>query len=302
MPRAWRGGLILLRYMEVAVIATKLISLIPLRVRGALALGFCGLSLGLAGCGSDFITYSAESRQRGIELYNAGSFADAAGSFTTALRQDPRDYQSHYYLGRSYESLGQQHQSVQAYRTALDVMEQSLVGREDAAFRQKVLDGLASAAAKGNNHDLELAALKSKQEPTAEDHFILAKIYRIHGDADSAIDEYGKASQGDPGSLPVAREFGLYLVQLGQPQRAGAQLSRAYALQKKANRPDDPEVIAGLRQVGVVPGPSLAEEQDLAKPAIPYGPLPAAEDLAKLRLQNPVTQEQPAGATAGAKE
>jgi Tfp pilus assembly protein PilF len=276
--------------MEVAVAASG--SFKTRGFRGVLALGACVLSFGLAGCGTDLITYAGESRQRGIELYNQGSFADAAGSFSNAIRQDPRDYQSHYYLGRSYESLDQQHQAVHSYRTALNVMEQSLVGREDIAFRQKVLDGLASAAAKGNSPELNRASLKSAEKPTAEDHFILAKIYRIHGDADSAVDEYGSASQGDPGSLPIAREFGLYLAQLGQQRRAAQQLSRAYALNRKAGKQEDPDVVSALRAVGVIPGPSLVDEQDLAKPAIPYGPLPAAEDLAKLRLQNPVTSEQ----------
>ncbi len=279
--------------------ASGLIGILPLRVRGLLAVGICGLSLGLAGCGSEFITYSAESRQKGIELYNNGSYADAAGSFTNAIRQDPRDYQSHYYLGRSYESLNQQHQAVQAYRTALNVMQQSLVGQEDVAFRQKVLAGIASAAAKGNSPDINRAALGNAAQPTAEDHFILAKIYRIHGDADSSLDEYGKSYQADSNNLPVAKEYGLYVAQLGQSQRAAAILSRAYALNKKAGRPDDPEVVAALRTVGVVPGPSLADEQDLAKPVIPPGPLPATEDIAKIRIQNPFTSEE-AGTTGAA--
>src|SRR5205085_1331187 len=96
--------------------------------------------------------------------------------------------QSYYSLGRSYESLKQHHQAVQSYRTALDVMANSMAGKEDQAFRQKVLDGLAAAAAAGNSRDLEQAAIQNRQQPTAEDNFVLAKVYRIHGDADSALE------------------------------------------------------------------------------------------------------------------
>jgi tetratricopeptide (TPR) repeat protein len=242
------------------------------------------LSLGAGGCG-DMLTYASDSRQQGIKAYNEGSFADAAGSFNNAIRQDPRDYQSYYYLGRSYESLKQYHQAVHAYRTALDVMKNSLVGREDTAFRYRVLDGLGSAAAKGESRELELAAMQNRQQPSAEDEFVRGKIYRIRGDVDSAVEAYTRAGLIEPNNLPVAKELGLYLVQLGQTQQAQAPLKKAYVLNRRQGRPEDAEVATALRQVGVVPGPSLADEKDLVKPPIPPGP------IAPLKLGNPFAQD-----------
>src|SRR5688500_3636415 len=63
--------------------------------------GLCALALLLAagGCGDMVMQAPGDTRARGVQLYNEGNFADAAGAFATATRQDPRDYQSYYYLG-----------------------------------------------------------------------------------------------------------------------------------------------------------------------------------------------------------
>jgi cytochrome c-type biogenesis protein CcmH/NrfG len=252
-------------------------------LRAVAAVGMCALSLGLlGGCagGQDMVTFPGESRQQGIKLYNESNYPDATAAFTTAIHQDPRDYQSYYYLGRSYAATHQYHQAVQAYHTALDVMAQSLAGREDTIFRQKVLDGMASAAAAGNSPELEQAAMQDRRQPTLEDAFVQAKIARIHGDVDSAVEAYSKASLLDPNNMYVAKEFGTYLTEIGQTQRAALQLKRAYVLNRRAGRTEDPEVVAGLRKIGIIPGPSLLEEKDLFKPPVPVGPLPAAEDVA----------------------
>ena len=72
----------------------------------------------------------------------------------------------------------------------------------------------------------------------------------------------------------VAKEHGLFLLELNQRTKAAEELRRAYVLNVRARRPDDPQVNDGLRKLDVVPGPSLGEESDLAKPIIPHGPLP----------------------------
>lgn len=248
------------------------------------------LAAAVTGCAGEggLITYAAEARQQGVDLYNQGKYADAAGSFQSAVRQDPRDYRSYYYLGRTYEAERQYFQAVQAYRTSLEVMARSLVGREDVALRQKVLESLASAAGHGDSRELEQTALQNRQTPTAEDYFVLAKVYRHHGDVDSALDAYSRAASMDPNNVFVAKEYGLFLTQVGQNARAGQELGRAYVLNRRQRRPEDPEVIGGLRRVGVVPGPSLGDEKDLAPPLVPVGPLPSAEDVAET-LQKPFT-------------
>ena len=256
------------------------------------ALAVLGLAAvaGLSGGCGDVITHAGASRQQGIKLYNEGQYPEAAGAFANSIKQRPQDYQSHYYLARTYESMKNYHQAVGSYRTALSVMTQSLRGSEDAAFRQKVVDGLANAIAAGNDPTLEQAAFVATGGPkSAEDHFVLAKARRINGDVDSALAEYAKAAAEDPRNFALAKEHGLYLMQLNQRTRGAAELRRAYALNYRARRPDDEQVNTGLRAAGVIPGPSLAEGKDLHQPLIPTGPLPAL-DGGNPRPQRPQQQ------------
>jgi Tfp pilus assembly protein PilF len=258
---------------------------------GAALAGIAGAGGMLAGCQSATVSNllvpaNEQSREKGITQYNAGDYANAAGAFNNAVRQDPRDYQSHYYLGRAYESMGSYQQSIESYRTALLVMQNSISGRDDGPFRQKVLDGMASAIAKSEDHMAATASLKQKANPTAEDQFVLAKVMRIHGDPDSAVQAYADAAKLDPSSLPIAREYGLYLDQLNQIQQAKPQLIRAYQLNRRLNKPEDEKIDAALRRGDIIPGPAIMDEKDLSKPAVPLGPLPEV-DVTRIRVQNP---------------
>jgi tetratricopeptide (TPR) repeat protein len=263
--------------MEVAVHLAKTIrSNIMRRIPAGfvLAVAVAGLAGAAGGCG-DVVTYAGESRQQGIKLYNAGQYPEAAGSFSNAIKQRPQDYESYYYLGRTYESMKNYHQAVGAYRTSLSVMSNSLKGAEDKAFRQKVVDGLASSIAAGRDVSLEQAAfVKTGGPKTGEDYYILAKAKRINGDVDSALADYAKAGKLDPRSFVVAKEHGLFLAQLNQRTKAAAELRRAYALNYAARKPEDEQVNQALRGVGVIPGPSLAEGKDLFQPIVPSGPIP----------------------------
>src|SRR5437773_970061 len=89
-----------------------------------------------AGCTSqELFTHAAESRQQGVEQFNEHNYADAAGSFRNAARQDPRDYKSLYYLGVCYDQMNQNHQAIEAYKSSLDAQPHSLIGQEDGAGR-----------------------------------------------------------------------------------------------------------------------------------------------------------------------
>ncbi|MDB5174564.1 MAG: Tetratricopeptide repeat [Phycisphaerales bacterium] len=231
------------------------------------AAGLLGVAIGTVGC-ADMMTDTRATRSAGIKLYNDGQYADAAGAFRNTVRAAPYDYGSHYYLGASLEHLGSYEQAISEYKTTLEIMTSSLEGKEDTKFRLKVVDSLASAIVKAQARDAEIAAI-NKAPASAENQFILAKIGRRSGDADAAIESYSRASNMAPRDFAIAKEFGLYLDQLGQTERARKELRRAYAL----NSQDD-EVANALRHVGVVPGPSLKDESDLARPLVPVGPLP----------------------------
>ena len=232
----------------------------------ALAMGFTA-----AGC-AELTASSTSSREAGGRLYAEGAYVDAAGAYRNAIRKDPTDYRAYYGLGQSYDAIQAYHQAIQAYRAGLDVQKRTAPGREDRAMRVKLVDALGQSMAKA--YDRTIQDTGSPNAPqTAESKYIQAKAFAYLGDADSAIDAYNKAALLDKKDFDIAKDFGLYLEKIpGMHTDATRQLKRAYQLNEK-----DQEVVAALRRLGVVPGPSLKERDELASPAVPKGPLPEVD-------------------------
>ncbi len=233
----------------------------------ALALG---VVIATTGCASDSIPRSRDAENHAMSLYNAQQYADAAGAFHNMARSNPRDYRSFYHLGNCYVQMKQWQEAIGAYRSGLDVMGTTLQGKADTAFRQQILNGLASAIAQSDKSDVEILSLTQKaQSGTPEDIFLLAKVYAYKNDPDMAIETYSRAALRDPGNFYIQKEYGLYLERFGQKDRARTPLKNAYAMNS-----NDPEVADALRRVGVIPGPSLVPENQLARPLVPEGPIP----------------------------
>jgi tetratricopeptide (TPR) repeat protein len=254
------------RYREVAVNRSHRRGRATALARTLLITGILGSLLPSAvGCGGDAITFASESRRQGLALYREGKYADAAGTFKNATRKDPRDYLSYYYLGMSYDALKRYQEAIGAYRSSLDTMDLIGESRRDVAFRRKVIDALAIAVAKSPDRDNQIAKIKVQApgKETSDQFLLLAKIDRYCNDPDGAIDAYNRAALLDPKDFGIAKEYGLYLAQLGQDQRAEPLLRRAYQINSK-----DVEVVEALRKLGVVPGPSLKDEKDLAHPIV----------------------------------
>jgi tetratricopeptide (TPR) repeat protein len=242
-----------------------------------------------AGC-ADSVTRSRDIRAQGISQYNAGAYGDAAGTFRQSIAQDPRDYRSHYYLAASYEAMGLPQQAIQSYKASLDVMLLSHAGREDAEFRNRVLDGLAGAVARSDDRHIEMDAIErqARSSPSAEGYFLLAKAYRFAGDHDSALDAYNRARLLESRNFYILKEHALYLEQLGQTDRAVPMLRQAYVM-----NPNDHQVDLALRRHDIIPGPSLRDEQDLQPPLVPKGPVQVRGFRTENRLQQHQQHDSP---------
>ena len=228
------------------------------------------LIAGTSGCGQSRVT-SLNDRRQGERLYRGEQYPAAAASFEQSVRADPRNYEAFYYLGATYEKLGQPSQAIRAYKTALDVMPLTQEGRADEVFKGRTIDSLAHAVGGSDAKDLELNDLERRAETSnsADDALLLAESFAYAGDADNAIQWFAKAAELDPKSFDIAKQRGLYLARLNQEKPARAALIDAYAI-----NPKDPEVNAALTKLNVVLGPSLRPEKDLSKPVIPLGPIP----------------------------
>ncbi len=227
------------------------------------------------GCAtSDVITYSRDTQRKGISLYNDGEYADAAGVFRNAARQNPRDYKSYYYLGACYEKLNQYQQAIQSYDTARGLINVSMAGKYDDDFRIRIINGLGRSIARCDQRDIQTdaAVAQAETKSSGENWFVVAKIYAFRGDADSAMDAFNRAALLAPQNFMIQKDYGLYLEQVGQLAKAQAPLKRAYALNG-----NDEQVAQALRRVGVVPGPSLKPQSALVNPPVPKGPIPELE-------------------------
>ena len=228
-----------------------------------------GLAMSAVGCNtSNLMTYAEDARHKGMKQFEAQDYQGAAGSFTSATHQDPRDYKSFYYLGACYDALGSHQQAAQAHQSSLKVMDVTLEGKQDKAFRARTIDGLAIALAKGHDRAATIGMPTPGKKP-AEDAWLLAKVSRYTGDADAAVEAYKQASLHEPDNFYITKDYALYLEELGQASDADLELRRAYRMNDK-----DPEILAALRRIGVEPGPALKEQRDLAKPIVPRGPIP----------------------------
>ena len=167
-------------------------------VRSLLLTVLSSVLIVVSGC-TDVLTYSNQSYEAGMARYNNRMYSDAAGAFRDAVRQDPRHYHAQFYLGVCYDELGQQQQAFNQYKTALEVMANTMEGKYDRPFRLLVLDAYAAAVVRGDKGDVELNAIARRTEGSqkSEDWFLLAKVNRLRGDADSALTAYRKAAQWD---------------------------------------------------------------------------------------------------------
>src|SRR4051794_721087 len=176
--------------------------------RPAKALALVALSFALTGC-SDVLTYAERNRDVGMTAYREADYPKAAGAFRSALRQDPRDYMSHYYLGLSSLQLQNYQQAVVAFRSCLETQNVTLLGKEDNATRLKAIEGLAQAIVKSDDSDQEVNRVEqeargAKGSLAAREFFLLGKVYRYRMLPDMALDYYNRATLNDPKNFAYA--------------------------------------------------------------------------------------------------
>lgn len=186
-----------------------------------------GLLLAVGGC--ELSTFSADARRKGITLYDQGNYTDAAGSFQNAVSQLPTDYLSFYWLGRTYEKLGQNQRAIQAFKAARDTRLETMAGIQDEVTEQGIFDGLARTISASATRDDEISILKQRaaSAKNGDDLIVLARVFRDSGDPDSAIASYQQAVERFPRSQQYGLEFGLFLKSLGLNDRAREVLTAA---------------------------------------------------------------------------
>jgi Tfp pilus assembly protein PilF len=254
--------------MEVAV-SKKLASF-------ALVGSVAGLFALLSGC-ADPLTYSQDFKREGLRQFNRGQYLDAAGSFQAAAKQDPTDYQTQYYLGLSYEKTNDYQLAVEAYSWCLKQRTQTPNGRFDVAMREKVITRLSGLIARSTHGEPEIDAIQqaAAADRSPDEYRLLARIYALRGDPDSAVDSYRRALSFAPDDALLSKEYGFYMLKINQLAEATRLLKISY----DANS-SDRQVARTLQELGVTDSQLNVSSTRIEEQAADTTPPQSAWDMA----------------------
>jgi len=191
-------------------------------------------------------------RRKGIDAFHAGEVTQADRHFTKAVRQDPTDWKSLYYLGKV--RLEQDR--------ALDatlVLEKALSLRNDHEQTPQILDALAqSLYQQGETARLHTMLQRAIDEyETSRDFLRLAKFMGKTGDRDSAKVALRKATYfARPGDATPWLALADFYESLDDTDQTIDALRRALAINPRSR-----QVRTRLRKYGIVPGPTVQIKQ-----------------------------------------
>ena len=219
----------------------------------ALALLLVCSALG-AGC-KNHVVY----RELGFDAYRVQDYPAAQENFRAAIGKKPSDYLSQYYLG---VTMLKQDQPI----AAQSPLEQALALRpEDPQWTPQILDALAESYFQQERFETLYGFLDDTvkaygQQPS--DYLRQAKYLGLSGDADGQKTALDKAAYfapvGDAGPYLALVEF---YMGVNDVPNAIQSLRHGYSVE-----PDNEAVKDGLRGLGIVPGPTIADEPP--KPAL----------------------------------
>jgi tetratricopeptide (TPR) repeat protein len=169
--------------------------------------------------------------RRRIKQFEEGNYADAAGSFRNALRSDPRDYKSQYYLAQSYENLKQYQQAIQAYKASLDAQPRTLAGKEDKDQRIATIKALAACISKSDNRDAEVNLIEqsAKNGTRHRTGCCWRTSTATAATPTPPSTPNNRAALADSDDFTCVKEYGLYLEQVGSNSARGSSSRRRTA-------------------------------------------------------------------------
>jgi tetratricopeptide (TPR) repeat protein len=207
------------------------------RTLGLLILAF------LFGCGQRPIE---SLRTSGDRFYERGDYAAAAEEYAEIADRYPGDWEAHYGLGLCRLELGE----LSDARRELEVALTSKPGDPD------VVDALAETMLLQSAEAELFAFVKqhAESEQTVRAWLRLARYAAQVGDADSAQTAFETAIVLDDGrTVDPYLQAAKFVENLGDMDQALRRLRQAYGI-----NPRDPRVNKRLRELGEVPGPTIA--------------------------------------------
>ncbi len=207
------------------------------RILGLLILAF------LFGCGH---RPTESLRSRGDFLYQRGDYAAAAEEYAEIADRYPGDWEAHYRLGLCRLELGE----LSAARRELEVAHTNRPRDPDvvdALAETMLLEGLEAEL-------FSFVKQRAESERTVRAWLRHGRYAARLGDADSAQTAFETAIVLDGGrTVEPYLQTAKFAEDLGDMDQALRRLRQAYGV-----NPKDPRVNRRLRELGEVPGPTIA--------------------------------------------
>ena len=212
----------------------------------------CLLLLGSTGCEMT----NPELRHRGRSAYLGGNYERSRDFYAQAVRQNPTDVEAQYGLGRAHLELDQPRDAHLAFEEAM------ALASDDQNLMPRILDGLAEALYRLERQDRLHAFLQHCVERygTTRDYLRQGDYLARIGDMDGAEGAYRRAAHFAPdGEVEPFLALARFYENRNDMTKSVRALRWAYYVD-----PHNPEVVQRLRDHGLVPGPTVAEEPDRA--------------------------------------
>lgn len=192
-------------------------------------------------------------RRQGMDALEVGDIDWADNRFSVAVRQDPTDWKSQYYLGRVRL---EQDRAAEAQIH----LEQALTLREDHPETSDILDVLAEALFRqaANARLYQLLHDATQNYGTLKDYLRQADYLAKTGDIDGAKVAFRKAARfADKDDATPYVAMADFYESIGNTDNAISALRRAYAITPGSRR-----LANRLREYGIVPGPTAGLPAD----------------------------------------
>ncbi len=178
-----------------------------------------------SGVSTSFTPSSSADYSKALEAYNAKKYDEAAKGFEAVAKNDPKNFDAHYHLGKSYEGLKKADEAVKAYKAAIvlkpDHADSNFsVGKieYDRKNYQAALPFLDQAAKTDFKSPKILLAFGENQR--------MLKMY------DRAIVQYGKVIGFEPENVGAYYGLGLTYIGLNNKIAASQQVRKLESLDK----------------------------------------------------------------------
>ena len=169
---------------------------------------------------------SAGDQAKALEAYNSKKFDEAAKGFEAVAKNDPKNFDAHLYLGKSYEALRKDDEAISAYKAAIAIKPEHGEANLNAGLIEHSRNNYQAA-----EPFLEQAAKTDFKSPKTlmalGDNQRMLKMY------DRAIVQYGKVIGFEPNNAEAYYGLGLTYVGLNNKIGARQQLQKLEALNKE---------------------------------------------------------------------